>query len=156
MDPIIVDNLGIVSDKAGIGIRLVGRVSHNAVVIGDISSDTEMHIVIYDLCLGPLLQFDNYDVVLTQFVSSDNDEVYTLGGLRNVVFDGNLDIILDFCIIHDIPHKLHGILPGGELPFLAGVQAPFPDAFQYLRGNDVCPDILDELFLVGVVYYHKD
>ena len=75
--------LGIVADKTGIGVCLIGRVANNSVVVGNVSADAEMHVVVHDLGLSPLLQFNDDDVVLAVFISSDYDEIYTLGSLDN-------------------------------------------------------------------------
>ena len=81
------------------------------VVISHVCAYTEVHFVIHNLGLCPLLQFNDDDVVLAVFICSYNDEIYALGSLWNVIFDGNLDLVVNVTVIHDIPHEFHGIVP---------------------------------------------
>ena len=53
----------------------------NSVIIGNICANAKMHIVINNLCLTPLLQFDDYDIIVSFIVCTDDYEIHTLSEL---------------------------------------------------------------------------
>ena len=79
----------------------------DSVIVGDICPNAEMHLVIDLLRLGPLLQFHDDDAILVFRISADNDEVHALRCLGDVVFDGNLDVVIDLGIVDDVAHEIH-------------------------------------------------
>ena len=91
------------------------------VVICHKSTDTVMHFIINNFSRTPLFQFYNDDIVMVVIVGTKYDEINALGSLRNIVFNCYLDIVFYLTIINDIPHKLHGILPGFEFSLMPGI-----------------------------------
>ena len=150
------DDLRIVADKARIRVRLIGRMADDSIVVGHISAHTEVHIVIHDLCFGPLLQLHDDNTILALFVGADNDEVYSLGCLGNVVFNRNLDLVVNLPVIHNIPHKLHGVMPGFEFAVLPCIKALLPNEIENLSSDDTRSHILDELSFISIVDNHND
>ena len=124
------------------------------IIICNICPYTEMHVIIHNLRLSPLLQFYNNDIILSTIICSDNDKINALRCLRNIVLDSNLDAIVNFVVINDIPHELHGILPCRKFTIPTGIQASPTDKVKNLCCNDIRPNILDELSFVGTVDYH--
>ena len=113
-----------------------------------------MHVIIHDLRLRPLLQFYDNNIIFSTIICSNNDKIYALRCLRYIVLDGNLNVIFNFIVINNIPHKLHGILPGSKFAILTSIQTFLADFVKNLRCNDVRLHIVDELSLVGVIDYH--
>ena len=126
----------------------------NAVVVRNESSHTETHVVIHHLGLGPLLQFDNDNIVVPIFIGANDNEIDTLGSLWNVILYGDLYLVVDITVIHNIPHELHGIVPGFELAVLSGMQPSLPDETENLVSDDASSHILDELSFIGIVDNH--
>ena len=126
----------------------------NPLVIGHVSAYAEMHVVIHHLRLAPLLQFHDDDILPILFICANNDEIHALGSLRNIVFNGNLHLVVNLGIIHDVPHELHGVVPGGKFAILPCVQSFFANQIENLRGNHTATDILHKSLFIGVVDNH--
>ena len=154
VDFTVLHALGIVGDEARVGVGLVGRVAYDAVVAGHVCPDAEVHVVVYDFRLGPLLEFDDDYVVFLLAVCAHDDEVHSLRGLRDVVLDCHLHVVCNLGVVHDVAHELHRVLPGVELALLPGIQALLAYEFQDLVRNQVVLDILNELSFCGVIDYH--
>ena len=154
IDVVVLHHLRIVRDKAGIGISLIGRMAHHPLVVRNICTHAEMHFIIHNLSLAPLFELDDDDIIVHPVLCAENDEIHPLRRLRDIVFDGNLNVIVYLRIIHDIAHEHHGVMPGLKFPLLPGIQSLRPDERQYLIRDIAIPHIIDELTFATVIDYH--
>ncbi|MBP5190389.1 MAG: hypothetical protein J6031_05695 [Bacteroidales bacterium] len=146
--------LGIVVDKTGIGIRLIGRVTHYPLVLGHKRAHAVVHLVVDLLGLLPLLELDNDDIVVIVAVCPRNDEIDPLGRKRYVVFDGDVHLVVDVTVIDNVSHELHRVLPRRKLPVRPCGQALFSDLRQNLVGDDRTAHIANEVPLGVVIDNH--
>ena len=153
-DLLFLDILGIIGEEARIRVGLIGRVADDPIVVGHISPHGIVHLVVDHLGFPPLFQLDNHDIVPVLRIAPDQDEIHPFGRLGDIVLDGNLHLIVDLAVIHDIPHELHRIVPRIELPLLPGIQSLRPDKRKDLPGNIAAPHVLNELPLIIVIYNH--
>ena len=132
-----------VLDHPCVGPCLVGGVCHLPDAFADVCPDYGI-LVRYQFCGFPLFQFydDGFHGVV---VGGTGDyEVHPLGGVGDVVLQGDECVVGDFRGVEDESHPVEGVLPGPDL--VGGyVSVEIVDHLGfYLVGDDTVEDVVDE------------
>ncbi len=77
------------------------------VIISDVGSYAEVHIIINNFCFTPLFKLYNDDIVFIVCVRTNYNEIHALGCLWNIILDSYLNIVINLINVDDIPHKHH-------------------------------------------------
>ena len=115
LDVVVLDGLVEVLDQGGIGPCLVGGVGE----FSDSPTHKAGNNAIFTRCVhfGPLFELDNHGGVFGLVVLASQDEVDTLGGQWDAIFDGDASIIRYLAADQDVVHVLHGVSPGLDFVF---------------------------------------
>ncbi|OQB67375.1 MAG: hypothetical protein BWX93_01793 [Bacteroidetes bacterium ADurb.Bin139] len=109
VDLLVPDSLVVAFYECGVGPGLIGGMHGLGFPMLETGSDHG--ILVCQLGLGPLLEFNDDDLFFLGFVQAGDDKVYALGSKRDLEFYGDPRVCSYFMVHEHVTHMHHRVGP---------------------------------------------